>query len=73
MHRPACENPAHVGPEATVARRVWITFFVCVLVMHAVSGNPKYGTALEAYPMHAAHFSSIAANLLALFLFISPC
>src|SRR5690349_6582502 len=41
------ENPAHVGPQAAIARRVWIAFLVRILMMDAMRGHPGDGTALE--------------------------
>src|ERR1700722_10981261 len=40
MHGPAGEDPAHVGPDAAISRRVWIALFVRILMMHAVGGDP---------------------------------
>ena len=47
VHGPARQNPNHVRPQATVVRRMRITLLVRVLVMHAVSRNPKNRTAFQ--------------------------
>ena len=45
--RVAEEDPAHVGPEPAVARRVRIAVVVGVLMVHAVRGDPEDRPALE--------------------------
>src|SRR5579863_585330 len=41
MHGLACKDPAHVGPEAAITRRVRVTFTVSILVVHTVCGYPE--------------------------------
>ena len=41
------EEPADVSPKAAVVGRVRVAFFVGVLMMHAMSGNPEDGSAFE--------------------------
>ena len=45
--RVAEEDPAHVGPEPAVMRRVRIAVLVGVLVVHAVGRDPEDRPALE--------------------------
>lgn len=47
VHGLARENPAHVRPEAAVARRVRITVFVRVLMMDTMRGDPRDGAAFK--------------------------
>jgi len=41
------QDPAHMGPETAVLRRMWITFFVRVLVMHAMYRDEENWAALQ--------------------------
>ena len=47
MHGFAAHDPAHVRPEAAVARAVRIAGLVGELMMHAVRGHPEDRPALE--------------------------
>ena len=47
MHGLAGHDPAHVGPESAVARRVRVAFFIRILVMLAVRGDPENRSAFE--------------------------
>src|ERR1700730_17892252 len=47
VHRPAGQNPSHVGPKAAIIRRVRIAFFVRILMVHAVRGTPENRSAFE--------------------------
>jgi hypothetical protein len=35
------DDPAHMGPQATILRRMWVAFLICVLVVHAMDGDPE--------------------------------
>lgn len=41
------EDPADMGPEAAVLRRMGVAFFVRVLVMHTMDSDPEDGAALQ--------------------------
>ena len=41
------QNPAHVGPEAAVARRMRIAIVVGMLMVNAMGGDPEDRTTLE--------------------------
>ena len=45
VHRPASEDPAHVGPETAIAGRMRITILVGILVVHAMCSHPKHRSA----------------------------
>ena len=47
VHGASGEDPAGVGPEGAVYRGVRVAFLVGVLVMDAVGGDPKDGSALK--------------------------
>ena len=47
MHGLAGDDPPHMRPQAAVLRRVRITLFVRILVMHAMRGDPENRSALE--------------------------
>src|SRR5260370_5424609 len=47
MHGPAREDPAHVGPETAVARRMRVTLLVCVLLEHTMFGNRNYRSTFQ--------------------------
>src|ERR1700730_17736257 len=47
MHRPAGHNPSHVGPKPAIIRRMWIAFFVRILMVHAMRGDPENRPAFE--------------------------
>ena len=47
VHGLAGQDPSHVGPESAVARRVRIAFFVRILVMLAMRGDPENRSAFE--------------------------
>jgi hypothetical protein len=47
VHRLTRQDPSHVRPETAVARRVRVSLFVRVLVMHSMGCNPEYRTALQ--------------------------
>src|SRR5262245_58324934 len=47
MHSLAGNDPTDMRPDASLSRRVRITFLVCVLVANAVSGYPGDGAALH--------------------------
>src|SRR6266699_1579782 len=47
MHRSAGQNPSHVGPKPAIIRRVWIAFFIRILMVHAMRGDPENRSALE--------------------------
>jgi hypothetical protein len=47
VHGFAGDEPADVGPESSFAGRVRVAFFVGVLVMLAVGGDPEDGAAFE--------------------------
>src|SRR5690348_1049333 len=47
VHGFARQDPAHVGPESAFARGVWVAFFIRVLVMLAVRGDPENRSAFE--------------------------
>ncbi len=47
MHGLARQNPAHVGPKAAIVRGMGIAFFVRILVMHAMGGDPENRSAFK--------------------------
>ncbi len=47
VHGPAGQDPSHVGPKSALARRVRVTFFVRILVMFAMRGDPENWSAFE--------------------------
>ena len=47
VHRFARHNPTHVRPQAAIARRMRIAFFVGVLVMHPMRAHPGERSAFE--------------------------
>jgi hypothetical protein len=53
VHGLAGNDPAHVSPQTAVLRGVGIAFFVGVLMMDAMGGDPGDGTAFESE--RAAH------------------
>jgi hypothetical protein len=46
-HRPARQNPTHVGPETAVARGMRVTILVGALVMHTMCRDPKDRTSFQ--------------------------
>jgi len=47
VHGLAGKDPSHVGPDAAFARRVRVAFFIRILVMFAVRGDPEDRSAFE--------------------------
>jgi hypothetical protein len=47
VQRTPGNDPAHVRPEAAIARGVRVTFHISVLVMDAVRGHPEKWTAFQ--------------------------
>jgi len=47
MHSAASDDPAHMGPQTAVHRGMRIAFFVGVLMMNAVRGNPGDRSAFQ--------------------------
>ena len=41
------QDPAHMRPQAAVLWRMWVTFFIRVLVMHTMYGDPENRAALQ--------------------------
>src|ERR1700730_2254758 len=41
MHGLTSQNPAHMSPQPAIVWRMGITFFVGILVMHAMRGDPE--------------------------------
>src|SRR5690348_11538153 len=47
VHDSAGHDPAHVGPEPAIARRMGISLYISVLVMHPVSCHPEKRAAFQ--------------------------
>src|SRR5262249_50305870 len=47
VQRAPGHDPAHVRPEAAIARRIWIAFHVSILVMHTVRRYPEKRAAFQ--------------------------
>ena len=47
VHRFPRNDPARMCPEASIARRMWISFFIGILVMHPVRRDPCDGPAFQ--------------------------
>lgn len=47
VHHAAGDDPAHVRPEPTVSRRMWIAFHISVLVMDAMRRHPEKWSAFK--------------------------
>src|SRR5260370_28566045 len=47
VHDPAGHDPAHMRPQAAIARGVWIAFNVSVLMMYAMHCDPEERSAFQ--------------------------